>query len=263
VSARRLRLIGPAVALCLALSIAAAAHAGSLGSRNLHTGSRGHDVAQLQNALVTFGYRIKVDGIFGRLTRSAVRRYERAHRLRVDGWVSRREGRPIARAAARAQKAAAHPQPVQQGRGSDTDLSGPHVFPVDGPYSFGGPDNRFGASRGNHTHQGQDVLADEGTRVLSVSSGVVYWRAYQSGGAGNYIVVRGDDGVDYMYAHLRDPALPAPGDRLSAGDTLGYVGHTGAASASHLHFEMWKPPWQQGGAPFDPLPYLQRWASGG
>jgi len=65
-----------------------------------------------------------------------------------------------------------------------------------------------------------------------------------------------------MYAHLRDPALPAPGDRLSSGDTLGYVGHTGAASASHLHFEMWKPPWQQGGAPFDPLPYLKRWAGG-
>jgi len=25
---------------------------------------------------------------------------------------------------------------------------------------------------------------------------------------------------------------------------------------------MWKPPWQQGGAPFDPLPYLKRWAGG-
>jgi len=261
-STRRLRLLTPAFALCLVVAIAPVAQAGSLGSRVLRTGSRGHDVVQLQSALVIFGYRLSVDGIYGAQTRRAVRRYERAHRFRVDGRVDRREGRVIARAAARASKPVAGPQPVEHGSGSGTDLAGPHAFPVDGPYDFGGPGNRFGAPRSGHTHQGQDVLAAEGTRLVSVSDGTAYWRAYQSGGAGNYIVVRGDDGVDYMYAHLRDPALPAPGDRLSSGDTLGYVGHTGAASASHLHFEMWKPPWQQGGAPFDPLPYLKRWAGG-
>jgi hypothetical protein len=33
------------------------------------------------------------------------------------------------------------------------------VFPVGGPHSFGGPENRFGAPRAGHTHQGQDILA--------------------------------------------------------------------------------------------------------
>ena len=80
-STRRLRLLTPAFALCLALAIAAVAQAGSLGSRVLRTGSRGHDVVQLQRALVIFGYRVSVDGIYGAQTRRAVRRYERAHRF--------------------------------------------------------------------------------------------------------------------------------------------------------------------------------------
>ena len=41
------------------------------------------------------------------------------------------------------------------------------IFPVQGAYSFGGPDSRFGAAREGHAHQGQDIAAAEGTPVVS------------------------------------------------------------------------------------------------
>jgi len=137
-----------------------------------------------------------------------------------------------------------------------------HVFPVEGPFSFGGPGARFGAPRGNHTHQGQDVLAAENTPVVSVSAGTVYWRSYQAGGAGNYVVIRGSDGYDYVYMHFHETALAAPGDHVKAGQLIGHVGHTGDAQGPHLHFEVWDGHWQGGGHPIDPLPFLQSWLAG-
>ena len=37
---------------------------------------------------------------------------------------------------------------------------------------------------------------------------------------------------------------------------------TGDAEGPHLHFEIWQGPWQAGGHPIDPLPYVQQWAAG-
>lgn len=136
------------------------------------------------------------------------------------------------------------------------------VFPVQGPYSFGGADARFGAMRNGHIHQGQDVIAAEGTPVVSPVAGVVYWRAYQAGGAGNYVVVRGDDGRDYVFMHFEDGSTAvAKGQRVSAGQQLGRVGATGDADGPHLHFEIWPDGWGvKGSQPIDPLPTLQSWA---
>jgi murein DD-endopeptidase MepM/ murein hydrolase activator NlpD len=243
------------IALCLALLLAApVAHAATLGSRQLRLGSHGSDVTQLQKALRALRYNISVDGDFGPITDRKVRDYERKHHLTVDGIVGSSEAKMILASAAAARSAGGPPPPT------NPPPSGSHVFPVRGSFSFGGAGARFGAPRGNHTHQGQDILAAEGTPVDSVSDGYVYWRAYQSGGAGNYVVIAGSDGYDYVYMHFRDAAIVHTGDRVTAGELIGYVGHTGDAEGPHLHFEVWAGGhWQAGGHPIDPLPLLQSW----
>jgi murein DD-endopeptidase MepM/ murein hydrolase activator NlpD len=264
-----------AIAFVVALFLAAApvAHAAKLGSRQIRTGSHGSDVVQLQKALRALGYKLSADGDFGPITDRAVRSYERGHHLKVDGIVGSSEARAILAdaAAAKASKPpstggtapsppADPPPPVDPPPTDPPPSPATHVFPVQGSFSFGGAGSRFGAPRSGHTHQGQDVTAADGTRLVSVSAGVVYWRRYQDGGAGNYVVISGDDGFDYVYMHLREGALVMPGDRVDAGQPIGHVGQTGAAEGPHLHFELWTGGhWQAGGHPIDPLPFLQSW----
>jgi murein DD-endopeptidase MepM/ murein hydrolase activator NlpD len=138
------------------------------------------------------------------------------------------------------------------------------VFPVRGPFSFGGPDSRFGAPRSGHVHQGQDIAAAEGLPVVSPVAGSVYWVAYQAGGAGYYVVVRGADGRDYVFMHLEEGStIVQKGQPVRAGQQLGRVGSTGESSGPHLHFEIWPDGWYAAGSePIDPLPQLQAWAAG-
>lgn len=135
-----------------------------------------------------------------------------------------------------------------------------HRFPIRGKHAYGESAGRFGAGRGGRSHQGQDIFAKCGTPLVAARGGTVKIAKYQ-GNAGNYLVIDGArEGVDHMYAHLRDPALPDKGERVHTGDLIGYVGDTGDASGCHLHFEAWDAPgWYTGGSPFDPLPDLKAW----
>jgi murein DD-endopeptidase MepM/ murein hydrolase activator NlpD len=256
------------ISIAAAFAVAATpAGAATLGSRLLREGSHGPDVRQLQEALHELGFGLHADGDYGPKTVRTVRRYERREHMKVDGIVGSREARKILRQAAAAQGSptggSVTPPGSDPGDPPPSDppppTTGAHVFPVVGPFGFGGDGARFGAPRGNHTHQGQDVTAAEGTPVVSVSAGTVYWRAYQAGGAGNYVVIRGRDGYDYAYMHFHEGALVKPGDAVTAGELIGHVGSTGDASGPHLHFEVWDGHWQSGGHPIDPLPLLKSW----
>jgi len=136
------------------------------------------------------------------------------------------------------------------------------VFPVAGPYSFGGADGRFGAPRRGHIHEGQDMSAASGTPVVAPVAGTVRIVDYQAGGAGHYIVLDADDGRAMFFAHLRAGSIVVtPGQRVRSATTLGEVGSTGSSSGPHLHFEIWQGGWRdRGGRPIDPLPQLQAWA---
>jgi cell wall-associated NlpC family hydrolase len=96
-----------AVAALTATTPAAADAA--FGDHVLRTGDRGREVRVLQRWLTLTGFPTNVDGHFGRRTRLAVRRYERANGQKVNGWVSREQAQGLrARAyAARAAKAVA------------------------------------------------------------------------------------------------------------------------------------------------------------
>lgn len=138
------------------------------------------------------------------------------------------------------------------------------VFPVAGTHSFGDAENRFGAPRGNHFHEGQDVLAAEGTPDLAPLAGTISWISYQASGAGYYAVEHTAIGFDFMFAHCKAGTLAVSAEQAVApGTQICLVGQTGDATAPHLHFEIWVGGWQaKGGHSIDPLPYLEAWEHG-
>ncbi len=137
-----------------------------------------------------------------------------------------------------------------------------HRFPIAGPFSYGGPDSRFGAPRRGHTHEGQDLPSPEGTPVVAPRGGVVTAVRYQAAGAGRYVVLDGlGEDRDYVFMHRRSGStVVSEGQRVRTGQLVGEVGSTGESSGPHLHFEIWLDGgWYTGGHPVDPLPFLQVW----
>jgi hypothetical protein len=135
------------------------------------------------------------------------------------------------------------------------------VFPVAGAHNFGGPENRYGASREGHIHEGQDVLTAEGTPDVAPLPGTISSTNYQAGGAGYYAVEHTLIGFDFVFAHCKAASLVVgAGQTVAAGQELCLAGQTGDATAPHLHFEMWVGGWYApGGHTIDPLPYLEAW----
>jgi len=135
-----------------------------------------------------------------------------------------------------------------------------YAFPILGSHEYGMSAGRFGAGRSGHTHQGQDVMAACGTPLVAARGGKVQMSTWDDA-AGNYLVIDGKGtGNDFMYAHLAEPSPLKAGESVRTGQPIGVVGETGDAQGCHLHFEMWGAPgWYEGGSPFDPLSYLQKW----
>ena len=135
-----------------------------------------------------------------------------------------------------------------------------HLFPVRGRHDYGGGGAQFGAGRGGRSHQGHDLFARCGTRMVAARGGRVQYSGYH-GAAGHYLVIDGEGtGVDYAYMHLSEPSPFRARDRVYTGQQIGAVGDSGNARGCPLHFELWPAPgWYQGGRPFNPLPSLQAW----
>ncbi len=157
--------------------------------------------------------------------------------------------------------AAAAPAPVAGVPSPAQTVADGAVFPVAGPHNFGGPENRYGAPRGNHIHEGQDVLTAEGTPVVAPLGGTITWTSYQAEGAGYYAVEHTSVGLDFMFAHCMAGSLAvSAGAAVGVGALLCHAGQTGDATAPHLHLEIWVGGWQApGGHSIDPLPYLEAW----
>lgn len=213
------------------------------GSRRMEHGVSGTDVARLQEHLSSLGLDTPVTGYFGDITRGNVELWEAWRYRRADGEVPSGQARAI--------RSDANDGLTHERRD--------HVFPVRGDHNYGGSGSRFGAPRSGHTHRGQDVAASGGTKLVAVHDGVVSYRQYQAGGAGHYLVIRGDDGSDSVYMHMPSPATVAPGEEVIAGEKIGKVGCTGSCTGPHLHFELWTPNWYAGGKAYDPLPKLLEW----
>ena len=114
---------------------------------------------------------------------------------------------------------------------------GERTDPIDGSHKF---------------HTGIDVAAQEGSAILAAASGRVV-RAGRRGGYGNAVEIDNGKGISTLYGHASELAVKE-GDKVEAGQPIAFVGHTGRATGSHLHFEV-----RKDGKPTDPQPTLNRW----
>lgn len=86
-------------------------------------------------------------------------------------------------------------------------------------------------------HYGVDYGAPSGTAVYAVATGTVTMAGFR-GRLGRLVALTHDEGLVTRYAHLQRIASGiAMGDRVQAGDLIGYVGSSGMSTGPHLHFE--------------------------
>ena len=87
-------------------------------------------------------------------------------------------------------------------------------------------------------HSGIDIdgFGNDGAPVIAAASGEVITASYDSS-YGNYVIID-HGGTSTVYAHLSGLAV-SYGQTVSQGETIGYVGATGRATGTHLHFEVY------------------------
>ena len=85
-------------------------------------------------------------------------------------------------------------------------------------------------------HRGVDYAAPRGTPIHAAGDGKVIFRGKKSG-YGNTIILQHGGNITTLYAHMSRFAQPRVGSRVRQGQTIGYVGATGLATANHLHYE--------------------------
>ncbi len=86
-------------------------------------------------------------------------------------------------------------------------------------------------------HNGVDYAAKRGTPIMATGEGVIESIGWK-GGYGRSIVIRHGGDITTLYAHMNkyNPAL-SKGSKVKQGQTIGYVGDSGLATAPHLHYE--------------------------
>ena len=85
-------------------------------------------------------------------------------------------------------------------------------------------------------HSGIDIdgFGNDGAPVVAAASGTVITASFDSS-YGNYVIIDHGD-TKTLYAHMSGMAV-SYGDSVAQGQTIGYVGATGRATGTHLHFE--------------------------
>ena len=92
-----------------------------------------------------------------------------------------------------------------------------------------------------NSHRGDDLCAAEGTEIYAAADGVVL-AAQEHYSWGNFVEI--DHGTDAdglrwatLYAHMQK-CIVQPGQTVTAGQVIGYLGHTGNTTGNACHFEM-------------------------
>lgn len=106
----------------------------------------------------------------------------------------------------------------------------------------------WGANRG---HTGVDFAAPAWTPIRAVGSGTVTMSGWFAPCYANMVEVTHGGGLATRYAHMIATPIVSVGQKVNAGQVIGYVGTTGCSTGYHTHFETYT--W---GYPVDPVPIM-------
>jgi len=122
-----------------------------------------------------------------------------------------------------------------------------YIWPTKGVISSG-----YGW-RWGRMHKGIDIAAPIGTPVVAAANGEVIFSGWNSGGYGNLVKIRHEDGSVTFYAH-NNKLLVRTGQYVTQGQQISEMGSTGRSTGPHLHFEV-RP---SGNQAVNPISYLPR-----
>ena len=106
----------------------------------------------------------------------------------------------------------------------------------------------FGSGGGDF-HPGLDIAQSYGSPVKAACAGTVEQSGW-NGGYGRYIRIDHGNGTETAYGHM-SALVVEPGQKVTKGQVIGFVGSSGASTGPHLHFEVLK-----GGNTDNPLAYV-------
>jgi murein DD-endopeptidase MepM/ murein hydrolase activator NlpD len=121
--------------------------------------------------------------------------------------------------------------------GDWTQLSdAPSIWPVEGKVgsSFGEREDPFNGE--GKFHSGLDIEAPYGTPVRAAADGESTGGS-MGAGYGRQVVLNHGHDVLTVYGHLSSIAV-MPGQHVTRGQVIGYVGQSGRATGPHLHYEV-------------------------
>ena len=95
-------------------------------------------------------------------------------------------------------------------------------------------------------HSGVDFGGGYGAPIYAVSDGLVTI-AGRTGGFGNYVKLSHGAGLGTGYGHMSRIAV-RPGQHVSRGQVIGYIGSSGLSTGPHLHYEVYR-----NGVPVNPM----------
>ena len=89
-------------------------------------------------------------------------------------------------------------------------------------------------------HNGVDLAGPSGTPIVASRDGTVTTAktGYNSGN-GNYVVINHGDGFSTSYLHMLENLQVSVGQKVKAGQVIGYMGSTGMSTGPHLHFTIY------------------------
>jgi murein DD-endopeptidase MepM/ murein hydrolase activator NlpD len=122
--------------------------------------------------------------------------------------------------------------------GADVASYIPTLWPIMGPItsSFGQREDPVLGNGEGEFHTGIDISAPNGVPIRATGDGVVQ-EAQMSNGYGREVVIDHGHGVETVYGHMSGFAVIA-GQTVVRGQVIGYVGHSGRTTGSHLHYEV-------------------------